>query len=286
MWAAGAVGVLLAGCASRTADEVASASVVAPRRELEVAEVHGDVALIDAEGRARSADLGGAIAVGDAVQTGADGTARLATPSGATVRVGRSTTARLVHAGDGALELELERGQVRARVRPGAGAVQVRAGDRVVRTEDGEVGVARDGTRVVVETTEGAATVEGKGGPRRVPAGQRVGWRGEASWEAPVGDAPLLDVAWPTAPVARARWSLVGRVEPGATVRVLSVADVPPVVADDTGAFTVEVPLAEGETTVVLEVTDAFGRVRTASGRMVRDTTAPTLQLEIVPIRR
>ncbi len=285
-WVMGAAFVAVAGCGARPAEDPTVVASLLPRAELEVAEIHGEVALVDAEGRSRSADLGGPLAVGESVQTGADGTARLDTASGATVRVGRSTTARVVHAGDGALELELERGQVRARVRPGNGAVVVRAGERVVRTDGGEVGVARDGDGVTVEATEGEATVEGKGGSRRVAAGRRVGWRGEATWEAPVGDAPLLDVAWPSAPVARAKWTLQGRVEPGATVRVVSIAGVEPVFADGSGGFTVEVPLPEGETTLVLEVTDAFGRVRTASGRIVRDTTAPTLQLEIVPIRR
>jgi hypothetical protein len=277
---------LAMACAPAGTEAASVAPTPPPRADLEVAEMRGDVSLVAADGAARAAEFGGTVGVGESVRTGQDGTVRLATAEGAMVRIGRATTARVVQAGDGGVELELERGQVRARVRPGNGAVKVRAGERVVRTEDGEIGVVREGNAVTVEASEGSATVEGPGGARRVAAGKRVGWRGEATWEAPIGDAPLLEVAWPTAPVARPRCTLVGKVEPGASVRVVSIAEVAPAVADAGGAFSLEVPLPEGETTLVLEVTDAFGRVRTATGRVIRDTTAPTLRLEVAPIRR
>lgn len=268
------------------------------RAPIEVWEIEGSVQR-DHGGELAAAAPGMTVSQGDRILTGPDGRAVLMAPPpqgapegtpGQPIRVGHGTSARLVRSTDEVVELELERGQVRARVRAPAGAprtaVRVTAQGRGVQTADGEVAVAVDDEqRLAVEVAEGEATLEGVTGVSRVLAGQRVLARpGQSARVYAVTDEPLLDVKWPGSTRA-ATVTLTGSVEPGARVRwVESGAEqgaVHEVRADDEGRFSLQVQLNEGAQTVTLEVVDAFGRARRATASVVRDTTAPRIEVDL-----
>jgi hypothetical protein len=269
----------------------------ASRAPIEVWEIEGSVRR-EHDGQLAEAAPGMTVAQGDRILTGPDGRAVLMAPPpqgspegtpGQPIRVGHGTSARLVRSTDEVVELELERGQVRARVRAPAGAprtaVRVTAQGRAVQTADGDVAVAVDDQqRLAVEVVEGEVALEGVVGASRLSAGQRALARpGQAARVSSVTDEPLLDVKWPGS-TRSATVTLTGVVEPGARVRWVeggaAVGDEEARAGDD-GRFALIVRLGEGAQLVTLEVIDAFGRSRRATASVVRDTTAPRIEVDL-----
>jgi hypothetical protein len=276
-----------------------SAEAPKPQRApIEVWEIEGSVRREHA-GDLAAATPGMTVTQGDRILTGPDGRAVLMAPPpagapegtpGQPIRVGHGTSARLVRSTDEVVELELERGQVRARVRAPAGAprtaVRVTAQGRAVQTADGEVAVDVDGTqRFAVEVAEGEAAIEGVQGISRVVAGERLLARpGQAGRVFAVTDEPLLDVKWPGATRA-ATVTITGTVEPGARVRWVQpgtgVDVAHEVEAGPDGRFALPISLGEGAQEVTVEVVDAFGRARRATASVVRDSTAPRIEVDL-----
>lgn len=222
------------------------------------------------------------LAVGDRVITGPDGEAVLGRGGYSTVRLGRQTTVSLLAVDEGMVELDLERGQVRARVRPDAGAIRLVQAHRALLATDADfdVVVEEDG-QLSMRAERGAVTVAGFGAQAQLSQGERMVAFADgqvATWRA--DPELLLDVQWP-GNTPQALVPLTGRADPGATVAVTEPDGVASVRAGPDGAFVVEVPLPEGRTSVVLEVTDAFGQARQAVGTITRDATRPTFDLQL-----
>ena len=97
---------------------------------------------------------------------------------------------------------------------------------------------------------------------------------------APVPDALLLDVAWPTLGRTREKEGVLGGTTvPGARVVVTGPFGERSTRADATGAFELVVPLQEGENEVRVTSIDPLGRTRELVGALGRrDTTGPRFQ--------
>lgn len=254
-------------------------SLTSPQVEaLRVDEARGGVSRLRGDEEV-AAELGTTLVAGDRLSTDPGAQAVIGRPGLAPIRVGGGTTVRLRSIDDDGVGLELEIGQVRARVRPGQGALAVTNAGRTAVATDAALSVSVDGDGLfAVDVEEGDVAIEGVPGVSAVSAGQRLlSSRDGVARRLDVPVAPLLDVQWP--PVTREPVvQVAGVVEPFASVRRVD-PDGAPVRADADGRFLLAVPLAEGPQRLVLEVTDALGRTRRAEAEVRRDTTAPTFKI-------
>lgn len=250
-----------------------------------VREVHGDVMRVDASGP-EQASAGDGLELGDRVATGADGRAVIVPgdlgADAAPIRLAPSTAVRVVAADGGALELELERGQVKARLRSDNTTLRVSNAARAVTARRGAFAVRVDEQGLFsAEAEEGVLAVEGVPGVSTVSPGERVvSWPDGRGARTAVSADPLLDVRWPSATTQK-QVTLVGTADPGARVRVTSPIASPPVLVGPDGQFSVVVSLAEGKNTLELEVIDPADHVRHATGEVTRDSTSPTLKISL-----
>jgi hypothetical protein len=247
---------------------------------LRVQEAGGEV-LRDRAGAATPAEAGAVLEAGDRVSTGVDGFAVLGRPDGASVRLGGGTSVQIAAVADDALEIELERGQVRARVRRAGETVVVGNQGRRVSATSGEVAMSVTADGVLGAQASDGAEVSGVVGVTSLASGERVvvAADGAAAAFRPSAE-PLLDVRWP-GPTAETRVSVVGTTEPGATVRFLRPAGPVEVRADNGGQFELALDLVEGEQEVEVLVTDLFGGTRRATAKIVRDTKGPAVKVQL-----
>ena len=248
-------------------------------------ELHGEVTHIGAAG-IEPAEVGMALGPGDRIATGEEGRAVISRGEQPPIRLAPNTAVRLVVADDERVELELERGQVRARVRADAAALRVtntqEGRTRAVSARQGAfaVGVREDGL-MSTEVEEGEVVVEGVDGVQTVKAGERaVAWRDGRGARTTISAEPLLDVAWPK-PTAKGEVELAGQVDPGSSVRLVEPVVSASTVAGPDGQFVLRAALAEGSNRVVVEVTDPSGRARRAEGQVLRDSTGPTIKVSL-----
>jgi hypothetical protein len=64
-------------------------------------------------------------------------------------------------------------------------------------------------------------------------------------------------------------------------VRVLAPVATPPVEVGPDGRFELLVALTEGKNQLQLEVVDASGRIRAASGTVTRDSSGPSFKIKL-----
>jgi hypothetical protein len=237
------------------------------------------------------AEVGRTLTPGDRVRTGPDGEAVLQRGTKAPIRLGGNTTVELVRLEPDLVEVMLERGTVRAKVRPDAGAVRLAAGARAVLATDADLGLAveEDGT-VTVEAERGAVALSGFGDHYQLrEPGRLTALPDGAVVATEIPAAPLLDVAWPGR-TTTARVSVEGRATPGARLTLWrdgADAEAPiEVRADAEGRFRVALALVEGDNRLRARITDPFGATVEASAVVVRDSRAPTFRLDLDYRRR
>jgi hypothetical protein len=251
------------------------------RVSLGIGPVSGEVTHVR-EGSSSAAREGERLVPGDAIATGADGSAVLTRGDGVAIRLAHATEVKVGAIDDDVVELELVSGRVRARVRPDGGAVRMGSGGRKVLLTDADIVLAAgpDGT-LSAQAERGQASVSGVAGVHTLREGERLHAFGDgASVVSPVPDELLLEVSWPP-PTREAKLSVYGTTEPAAKVEVLSREDVAPVYADERGRFALQLTVPEGDSELVVAVTDAFGKRRVATGRLRRDTSGPAFRLDL-----
>jgi len=247
--------------------------------ELVVVELRGAVT-VAAEGETpQLASEGQPVGVDDAIETPQGGRAVLALNGSTRIALGSSSRVRVDKVGEEGVRLELEGGALEATVRPEAGAVRVASRGRAVVATQGSFAVGVSGDVFQVDAREGDVVLSGVD-VTRLEEGQQATVIDRHAEIAPVPTELLLDVAWPTLQrTRREEGFLEGTTVPGARVVVKGVFGERSTTADATGAFSVSVPLAEGDNQVVVRSIDPLGRASERSGALGRrDTTGPRFQ--------
>jgi hypothetical protein len=247
--------------------------------ELVVVEIRGAVMVTPGGAPSQAATEGQAIGVDDAIATPEGGRAVLALNGNTRIALGSSSRVRVDKVGAEGVRLELEDGALEATVRPESGAVRVANRGRAVVATQGSFAVGVAGDVFQVDAREGDVVLSGVD-VTRLEEGQQATVIDRHAEIAPVPDALLLDVAWPT--LARTReeeGELAGTTVPGALVLVTGRFGERRTRADATGAFRLSVPLQEGDNEVTVRCTDPLGRTRERAGALGRrDTTGPRFQ--------
>lgn len=251
---------------------------------LSVLEVEGEVT------RARAtvtepAAAGMTLEAGDELRTGRGGAAVIARGSRAPLRLEGSTTVRIEAVTDDVVEVRLQEGRIRAKVRPDASALRVLQGRRSVLATDAEVRIASEAGRLLsVEPERGEVAVTGVPGAGRVVAGTRlVDLEGRGARILKLSAEPLLHVAWPR-PQREGKAVVAGEAEPGSKLELMLGSTVRDVEVGLDGAFEVEVELPPGETTATARIVDPMGRTKTVRGSLRRIADrggTPTFELEL-----
>lgn len=248
---------------------------------LRISRVAGAVSW-EREGQVEDAAVGTALAAGDRVVTQPGASAVLSRGSNGTVHLGSDTRVRLLGMVDDVVELELELGQVRAKLRPDAGALRLSSRGRSLLAVDAELAAAVDEQgELAVEARRGAVVVDGVSGVSKVAAGERLLTFGdEASVAGPAPAEMLLDVRWPGKVRVEAAL-LQGSTAPGARVVLVGAQGVDPVRAGADGSFELRLPLSPGVNQVEVRAYDAFGDEIAVEGEVVRDMAGPRSRVEL-----
>ncbi len=249
---------------------------------LDVVELQGGVVLDDGAGP-RALLRGTRVRAGGEVVAGADGRAVLAAGPDLRVTVAREAAVRLTAVTRDEVRLELERGRVEATVRAAGPRVAVEAGAARASAVDADFVAVREGLAVGFEASRGRVDLSGVEGADVLEAGERVQAMGDGPLRAVAGEALLLAVTpLPTTRVRAGTAGIAGKTAPGARVQVLRGAEVVAAgSAASDGAFRLEVALGEGDNRFVVEARDLFGAARVAEVQVTRDTTAPTIGVEV-----
>lgn len=251
---------------------------------LTVATVEGAVSRVDGLGEESPAEAGAELLPRERIVAKAGGRAVLALGPDSRVTVEESSAVRVLAADETGVRLELEGGRVQATVRPGSGQLGITADGRTVLADDADFTAARDDDGTLgVAATRGTLAVEGVEGATKLGAGERlVAAPGGAALVQSATEELLLNVAWPTEGRTRAETVEVrGTTEPGARVRVGREGAWTEVRADRSGAFVARVPIGEGANDLRVEATSVLGSAASVSGSVVRDTTAPSVGVEV-----
>ncbi|MCB9663534.1 MAG: FecR domain-containing protein [Alphaproteobacteria bacterium] len=237
---------------------------------LVVEEVQGDVRRVR-EGDEIHAQLGMHLRPGDRVSTGPGGRATLTRGGSSSLRLSEGTSVELSGIDDGVIELQLQRGRLRARVRPDGGALRVANAERSVLATSATFDAAVDADGVLtVEAQEGELAVSGLTDVARLQPGQRlVAFADGSSAVEPIPTQLLLEVPWPD-PSPAELVTVVGRTAAGVEVRLKTSRGEVQGRADARGGFSLEVPLEPGDNQVELIVTDALDRQHRQVGTLVR----------------
>jgi hypothetical protein len=249
---------------------------------LDVVELRGGVAMDDGAGQ-RALLRGATVRAGGEVIAGSDGYAVLAAGNGLRVTVAPDATVRVTAITAREVRLELERGRVEATVRAAGPRLEVEAGAARASALDADFVVVRDGAAVGLESTRGRVDVGGIVGVEALDAGERVVATAGVLVRAAAGEQLLLAVTpLPATRVRAGTASLAGRTAPGARVQVLRGEDIVVTgVAGPDGAFRLDAVLLEGDNHFVVEARDLLGAARVAEVQVTRDTTAPTIGVEV-----
>jgi FecR protein len=245
---------------------------------------HGDVSLmlvgVEGEVSLRRGDDRWAVREGedlreaDQVSTAEGGRVVVAVGDETEIRIGPASSVRVTDVDRAGVSLELEDGALEATVRPGSTPVRVGSRGRAVTLSDGEVAVGVRDDLLQVSVARGSVGLEGMD-VSSASAGEQVVVLDRQRVEQ-VPDELLFDAA-----VARTRqteFQISGKAAPAARVvfRSTTGAWTREVTASPSGAFSVTLPLAEGENEVIVEVTDLLGRKTRERKRLPeRDTSGP-----------
>ena len=256
---------------------------------LVVTEVSGAVVRTTPEGQEDAATPGMALAAQELLTVGEGGRALLSAGDGEDTQLtleSRSSI-RVLEVNRSSVRVELEGGQVSARVRLGSPTLSIQSESRTIRAQDADFSVALgEGGVLSVEASRGAVDLSGFGAADATPlqASQRLtALPGAAPVVGTVPEVLLRSVLWPKRAVVREdEVTLEGEATPYATV-MLSREGLAPrqVRADERGHFQGTLPLQEGENRVRVEIWDAFGRKQVAEQVIERDTRAPTIDTSI-----
>lgn len=249
--------------------------------QLTIESVQGDVSRNRGE-LSQHASIGMAVLPGDRLVTGPASTTTISRGGRSPITLDSETFVSVSRVEEGLVELNVERGRVRARVRPDGGALRLVSAGRAVLATDATLSLAADADGgLAIAAEDGRVAVSGVGGVGELgPRAQAIVMPDGAVRSGPIPDDVLLDVAWPPRGQV-ARVTVQGQTEPGAWVRIFAAEVAGPVRADADGRFSMPVVLQEGENEVEVAVIDAFGRERRTSTQLVRDTKGPTFKVEL-----
>jgi len=254
----------------------------ATRGQLLLAEVQGDVFRVEGDDRTPGR-RGMVFELGQQLVTGEDGRAVIRRGDATRLQVEPATTLAITGITETEVEVELTRGEVRAKIRPSGGALRVRRGDRSALATDASFRAAADANGgFALEVEQGQLALSGVVGAGELGAGERLyaGPNGQAAVSAQ-GMYPLLHVAWPEAPVPE-RYRLRGRTGPGTLVKVILAPGVEiEAQADLKGEFEMTLPIPAGDNRVEVHTRDPFGRTEQAQGLLSRKGDAPLFELTI-----
>jgi FecR protein len=233
--------------------------------------VEGEVRTHSADG-SRASAAGERLQVQDRVISGAGGRAVLSIGGGSELSLAEKSTIQLLSVDAEGVHIALEGGRVDATVRPGSRRLDVTAAGQEFSTTDGDFSAAVDEEgNLAVRSSRGSLNAR----DRVLSAGERLTPDGSAT------ENLLLTVDWPPARSNAARVWVQGRTEPGARVEITGPSGPLKTTAGKDGSYKVELVLVEGENKLVVEATSLLGEVVRSESSLVRDTTAPTIRVQI-----
>ncbi len=260
------------------------------REHVRLEEVYGQVERVRGRDRA-AATAGEALAVGDLLQTGADGRAVIGFGEGGRVVLKPEGRVEVLAAEERLVRLELEEGTVEATLRPDDAELGILAAGREFLSGDGNFLLSRrPGAQpadplddiVGLQVLSGQVASREPDGPVGITgADGRQIWIAGQPAEGPLSESLLLAVSWPDTRTRAGTVPVRGRTEPGARVRVHAPGGVQEVTAGVDGQFVVEVALLEGGNRLEVEVLGVMGGGERAEGAVERDTKAPAVSVQI-----
>ncbi|HCH62099.1 MAG: hypothetical protein CL927_19650 [Deltaproteobacteria bacterium] len=253
-------------------------------RRLTVTSVAGEVTRLDSTGAAVPAGPGDAVEETNVIRVGATGRAVLTAGEGTQLLLEQETSVRVLSASRRGVQVELDEGRVKARVKPGSRVLGVRAGERVAQTAAGGFQVARDVDGFVrVAVDAGTVEMDGPDGPQALAAGQRldVDPSGEAVISSAVLEEILLEVQWPETPAGAAPLPIEGSTVPFGQVQVRGPQGTTTVHANQAGHFASEVSIPQGEHTITIDVSDGLGQATSDTRSVHRPSTVPVASTEV-----
>ena len=245
--------------------------------------VSAEEAALESKSYGAATDLqpGQVIDVDDVVRTAANGRAALQYGDGAQLMLAESTSLRVVAVDASGVAIDVDEGEVTARVRQGAPPLNVTSQSRTIRATNADFTVMVSGLGdVSAYATRGQLGLQGFGPKDKLSPGlaAHTNENGELIVEA-VNEGLLLDVSWPEEERTRlSEVEVTGRTGPFATVTVVGEDSQVRVRSDGEGRFSVKVKLREGVNEVRLMVRDIAGREVERVQRVRRDSTAPVIQ--------
>ena len=250
---------------------------------LEIRSVEGQVMHRTSEGE-QPALVGSRLSKSDRVITSEGGRVSLTMGDSTELELDSESSLAVVGSNRDGLKVELEGGRVQAVVRPGGTALTVMSGERAVLAQNASFSVAMtgDGTSAV-ESERGGLELSGFEGVDSLEEGQRVlAGPGGAVTVGPIPDALLLDVRWPNEVTRESESQVVGKTEPGAVIWIEHNGKKIRTVADAEGHFSLPgIPLEQGENAIVLHGEGILGASQKTTGKLVRDSKAPTGAFEV-----
>ena len=247
---------------------------------LTVATVEGIVAR-DRAGVRLPMLAGDTIGANDRIRAGAGGRAVLDAGEGTRMVLDAGADVQVVSVASDEVHVALEGGRLRATVRAEGARVAVGAGADTFSLRDADATLARDGDVVAVEVERGAVEATAAGRSVRASAGERlVVTASEAEVDA-ANEELLLTLAESPSMTRALDLEVRGRTFARARVRVGQTGTWTEGRADPSGRFALRVPLREGANAITVESVDVLGRAAQQEVRVVRDTRAPVLGVEV-----
>ena len=250
-----------------------------------ITSVEGDVRKVDGTGGTVAAVVGLRVGAQDRLSAASGGRATLSLGADTRLTLDENSSIRVTAVNDEEVKLELEGGKMQATVKKGGGKVGVASKGREVQAVDADfsAGVSVDGT-LAVEASRGDLSVTGVPGATSLASGQRlVTAEGGSPLLSAVSDQLLLNVDWPETRQRAEVVVVTGVTEPGARVLVTQGSTEVEARANAKGEFTVRVALLEGENRVKVRAVSVLGNSADIEHALERDTTPPTVGLEIRP---
>lgn len=247
--------------------------------ELILLDVGGDVTVQRPGEGPLKAETGFEVQPQDGVKVGEGGHAVLTIGAETRLTLNELSSIQVLAVSADGVRVELEEGKVSARVRPGSPSLSVLSQGRDLSASDAdfEVVAEADGG-LTAQASAGAVTVTGVPGATTLSGGHRlVSLPGQPAALTEVTPDLLLQVEWPGQdPVKVEEVSIKGKTGPYARLDVKVGSQTVATRADASGAFEVQVPVAEGDNPLTVQATDMMGEKNSASGAVKRDSRAPT----------
>jgi hypothetical protein len=249
--------------------------------ELMVVSARGAAVSGDGSGESVALTTGDLIGVDDVINTDHAGAAALQYGNGAQLMLAQSTRMKVLEANSVGVRIELDRGEVTARVRAGAPPLKISNRGHTIGATDADftVMVSREGG-LSAASQRGDLRLSGFDGIQEVGAGSAIHTdRQRGAVLRAISESLLLDVEWPIdEPTRSPEVEVSGVTGPYATVTVGEGPDAVRVRADRDGRFRATIGIAEGKNEVMLKVRDITGREAIQVQTVRRDSTAPVIE--------